>query len=86
MSAAHKFEHADKVESIAGVSERLTIRRHLEGYSYPQNGNVHNPTPRYMWLLLVDGYLVDSGQRRREMVEAARSHGAEYIAEVDAHG
>lgn len=77
-------EHDDKVTAISGANPRFTLRRHLEGYAYPQNGNVHNPTPRYRWHLLVDGEMVDSAFTRRTMVIAARSHGSDYLAEIDA--
>ncbi len=77
-------EHADKVAAIPGADPRLTVRRHLAAYSYPQNGNVHNPTPVYVWNLLVDGQIVDTGHYKREVVEAARRYEADYLSEVDA--
>ena len=83
MIRPRKPEHADKVSAISGVSDRLTVQRHLAAYSYPQNGNVHNPTPVYVWNLLVDGRIVDTGHYKREVVEIAREHGDEYLAEMD---
>lgn len=76
-------EHADKTESIPGADPRLTTRRVLVGYSYPKNGNVHNPKPRYVWLLQVDGRTVDQDSRRGVLRRAARMDSAEYLAEVD---
>jgi hypothetical protein len=76
-------EHADKTEPIPGADPRLTTRRVLVGYGYPKNGNVHNPKPRYVWLLQVDGRTVDQDSRRGVLRRAARMDGAEYLAEVD---
>lgn len=67
--------HADRTEPVAGADVRFTITRHLEGYAYPQNGNAHNPTPRYRWLLNLDGRLVDSGPRKSVLVRSAREVG-----------
>ena len=64
-------EHADRTTSVSGAVG-FEVRRVLEGYAYPVNGNVHNPTPRYRWLLLLDGRMVDQDARRRELVRAAR--------------
>lgn len=81
----NKPEHADRDYPIPGVDLRLTVRRHLVSYAYPANGNVHNPTPEYDWHLVVDGvHLVDTAHRKRDMVEAARTAGAEYLREIDA--
>lgn len=74
-----KPEHADKVEAIAGADSRLAVRRRLVQYSYPQNGNLHNATPEYFWDLLLDGRMVDTSRLKRDMVEAAREHGADYL-------
>jgi hypothetical protein len=76
-------EHADKIEKIPGVDSRLRVKRTLAGYAYPVNGNVHNPTPRYVWLLLVDDRIVDTAPKRGTLIDAARASGHEYIAEVD---
>lgn len=65
-------EHADIVRSIPRADDRFTIKRVLDGYAYAANGNVHNPTPRYRWLLLLDGKLVDQHTRRGPLVEYAR--------------
>lgn len=75
-----KAEHADKEVRIAG-SDRFTLRRHCEGYAYPVSGNAHNPTPRFGWLLLLDGKVVDHGSTARELREAAREYGVDgYLA------
>jgi hypothetical protein len=73
-------EHADKIEAIPGADPRFTLRRHLTGYAYPQNGNVHNPTPRYTWVLLLDGRIIDQDPRRGPLVHEARINGASYLA------
>ncbi len=62
---------ADTVRPIPRA-DRFAIKRVLAGYAYPVNGNFHNPTPRYEWLLLLDGKLVDRASRRGTLVEAAR--------------
>lgn len=84
MTTPNKPEHADKTEAVAGADPRFTLTRRLSGYAYPVNGNVHNPTPNYTWLLKVDGILVDQSKTKRSLVEAARTSGAAYLAEIDA--
>lgn len=74
-----KAAHANKVEPISGADSRLTVGRRLAGYSYPVNGNVHNPTPRYTWVLLADGKIVDQDAKRGPLVKAARDNGAAYL-------
>ncbi len=69
---------------IAGVSSRLTIRRHIAGFAYPANGNVHNPTPRYRFLLFVDDVMVDSDNSERVLRRAAKDNEVDYLTEVDA--
>lgn len=75
MAAPLQPEHADTVKPITGAP-RFSIRRVLVGYAYPQNGNIHNPTPQYRWHLLLDEHLVDHSDRRTDLVEAARQPGA----------
>jgi len=74
-------EHANTRKPVPGAPG-FEIGRHLAGYAYPNNGNVHNPTPRYVWNLLLDGRMVDTSQKRRPLVVAARAPGAarEYSA------
>ena len=67
--------HADKTELVTGADARFTVTRTLVGYAYPQNGNVHNPTPEYRWLLKLDGRLVDSDDRKSVLVQSAREVG-----------
>lgn len=67
-----KPEHADKVSPVAGAP-RFQIERHLSGYAYPANGNVHNPSPRYYYLLLLDGKTVDQSPRERQLRAAAKA-------------
>jgi hypothetical protein len=33
----------------------LSIDRLTAGFAYPRNGNVHNPTPRFCWIVMQDG-------------------------------
>ena len=77
-------EHADKVERIAGAHPRLTVKRHLEGYAYSKINQNSDTTPEYRWYLLADGQTVDQSSRKRDLVTATRTHGADYLAEVDA--
>jgi hypothetical protein len=76
-------EHANKTIPVPGADPRFTITRYLAGYAYPANGNLHNPTPRYRWLLNVDGRIVDQATTKRDVVRAARENGAAYLAEID---
>ena len=78
-----KPEHADRTRAIANVDARLTIRRMLVGYAYPVHGNVHNPTPRYVFALQVDGVTVDTDSRERPLREAAKVNGQAYLDEYD---
>lgn len=71
-------KHANFDFPIAG-QPRLAGRRFLDGYAYPQNGNTHNPTPRYAWLLLLDGNLVDRFDGKRDLVREAKTNAAAYI-------
>jgi hypothetical protein len=74
-------EHTDTTKPIPGADPRFAIRRVLSGYAYPANGNVHNPTPRYHWHLLLDGRLVDLSHHRGPLVQAAKTNGvAPYLA------
>lgn len=68
-------EHADKTEPVPGAP-RFEVRRVLVDYAFPVHGNLHNPTPRYRWHLLLDGHLVDQDSRRQTLVDAARQSGA----------
>lgn len=83
MTQPNRPEHSNRRSAIAGVSERLTIWRTLVGYSYPANGNVHNPTPRFHYSLQVDGVTVDRDSRERVLRTAAKENGVAYLAEID---
>jgi hypothetical protein len=64
-----KPEHANY--TFATRFDRLTGQRYLESYAYAANGNLHNPTPRYLWLLIRDGNrVVDRFHRRSDLVKA----------------
>ncbi len=75
MTTPIRPKHANKTEPVAGADPRFTVTRFLAGYSYPANGNVHSPTPRYRWLLNLDGRLVDSAARKSDLVQSARESG-----------
>jgi hypothetical protein len=68
-------EHADYRRPINGAP-RFVISRVLTGYAYPVHGNLHNPTPRYHWHLLLDDRVVDMADKRAPLVSAAREPGA----------
>jgi hypothetical protein len=74
---------SDDVSTISGVSPRLTIRRHLDGYAYSKTSQASRTTPQYRYFLMVDGIDVDSASTRTALRSAARKHGADYIAEID---
>lgn len=38
-----------------------TIVRKFDHWSYPRNGNLHNPTPYFRWFAYVDGVRVNGG-------------------------
>jgi hypothetical protein len=84
MTAPLRPEYADVTDFVSGADPRFMVRRMLVGYAYPQHGNLHNPTPRYRWALLVDGQPVDYDERKSVLVEAARVDGGAYLAEIDA--
>lgn len=69
-------EHGDYVRPISGADPRFLIGRVLTGYAYPVHGNLHNPTPRYYWHLLLDNKVVDMAERRSILVVEARKPGA----------
>lgn len=68
-------EHADCLRPVPGAS-RFLIKRVLAGYAYPVHGNLHNPTPRYHWHLLLGDRVVDMAEKRGVLVDAAREPGA----------
>lgn len=37
-----------------GHTHLITIDRRTVGHAYASNGNLHNPTPRYMYTAIVD--------------------------------
>jgi hypothetical protein len=59
---------------------RLTGERWLEGYAYAANGNVHNPTPSYRWILRCDGRAVDNFRRKRDLIQSVQDNAAEYCS------
>lgn len=78
MTTPRRPEHADY--TFATSHPRLTGKRVLDGYAYAANGNVHNPTPSYRWLLLRDGTtVVDNFRRQRDLKAAVAQHGKEYL-------
>lgn len=62
----------DKVPSK--INSRLTalggaVYSTCVSLSYPRNGNVHNPTPRILWVATLGGKPVSRAYRKREVVE-----------------
>lgn len=68
-------EHANKITDVANAPG-FQIERRLMGYAYARNGNVHNPTPRYWWILYLNGKRVDEGKYRNTLQQCARQPGA----------
>lgn len=68
-------EHGNYTRPISGAP-RFQISRVLTDYAYPVHGNLHNPTPRYYWHLLLDDRVVDMAEKRGILVAAARESGA----------
>ena len=71
MIEPNRPEHANYTTPVPGAPG-FTIERVLRGYAYPVNGNVHNPTPHYMFNLRLDGRLVDTSPRRGPLLAHAQ--------------
>lgn len=67
--------HTDPPRPIA-AAPRFAIQRRVARLAYPRNGNVHNPTPSYRYMLLFDGRTVDESERAGVLREAAKAPGA----------
>lgn len=48
------------------------ITKRVLRYAYPKNGNVHNPTPTYVWIVAYKGRVVGRALKLREAKELAR--------------
>ena len=70
MSAPRKPEHANKTEDLGNG---YTLERRLQGYAYARNGNLGNATPRYSWVLRLDGKLVDSARQRDKLLDGIKA-------------
>lgn len=51
---------------------KLVIRKRIVGYTYPKNGNFHNPTPRIryeVWMVYNDKseHLVDAAYKKSDL-------------------
>jgi hypothetical protein len=58
-----------------GHAHTITTERRKVGEAYARNGNLHNPTPRYVFAALVDGKVVASGRWfRRDAVAVATDY------------
>jgi hypothetical protein len=78
-TTARKPEHANY--TFKTTEPRLSGMRYLESYAYAANGNLHNPTPSYLWKLLLDGNrAVDTFHRRADLVAAVKSFAADYLS------
>lgn len=82
----NKPEHADRWSTISGVPDRIKIHRVLEGYAYPVNGNVGNPTPRFGFILEIDGKRVDFSAQERKLRTYVKENFQAYLNEVDGKG
>jgi hypothetical protein len=71
----NSYAEGDARKSVPGADAGFEISRTISGYAYAANGNLHNPTPRYTYLLWLDGKLADSDPRYRKLVASAREYG-----------
>jgi hypothetical protein len=55
-----------------GHDHTITTERRQVGEAYARNGNLGNPTPRYMFDALVDGKIVASQTLRRNALAIAQ--------------
>lgn len=65
---SYKASHANKTQDLGNG---YVIERRLVGYAYGDTATTS--TPRYHWVLRLDGALVDSGPRRGPLVADARA-------------
>ena len=70
MSQPRKPEHANKTEDMGNG---YSLERRLQGYAYAKNGNLGNATPRYSWIVRLDGKLVDSARHRRQLLDSIKA-------------
>jgi hypothetical protein len=70
MYLPRKPAHADKTEDLGNG---YTLDRVLEGYAYGKTYG--GSTPRYYWVLRLDGRQVDSAAKRGVLVAEARKAG-----------
>ncbi len=72
MASSGRIDTLTSIPLPADVDPRFTLKRWVGRLSYPKNGNALTPTPTYVWELHLDGRLVDSSAKKRDMVQAAR--------------
>lgn len=65
-----------------GHRHSITTERVKIGEAYARNGNLANPTPRYIFRAMVDGKLVASQPLRRDALAIA----ADFITTGEVHG
>jgi hypothetical protein len=65
-----------------GHTHLITIDRRTVGHAYARNGNLHNPTPRYMYAAIVDDNIVASCTLERDAVAIAE----DFITTGEVHG
>lgn len=54
---------------------RFTVEKLQMGESYPRNGNVHNPTPKVLWVVKDEtGRIVDRARTKRLATEYANQY------------
>lgn len=65
---------SDKTYVYEYDGNTITVTRRQIGTAYPRNGNAHNPTVYYTWVVSVDGESLGSAPTRWEAYEIARVH------------
>jgi hypothetical protein len=76
--AAVKPQRGDRkvVSTYSEEGHSIVVTRVVMGFAYAQNGNLHNPTPKYVFLADVDGVCIGESPLLRD----AKSFVSDYIA------
>lgn len=59
----------------ARISKRLTalgveVYSTCLSFANPRNGNLHNPTPRLLWTATLNGKIVSTGHKKRDVLDS----------------
>lgn len=66
-------EVGERIQSRRKLPDGYRIERVLRGWCYPRNGNLHNPTPRYVWESFApSGRLLAQSSTERAAAEIVR--------------